>query len=80
MGILQGAKLEIESVLRETCDKILEDPSITPAKANLRAVALQILGEAYTSVRKEGEERAEENEYVRIDTKRPVRPTPQERR
>jgi hypothetical protein len=58
----------------------LEDPSITPAKANLRAVALQILGEAYTSVRKEGEERAEENEYVRIDTKRPVRPTPQDRR
>jgi hypothetical protein len=73
---LQGAKLEIESVLRETCDKVLEDSSIAPAKANLRAVALQILGEAYMSVRKEDEERKEENEYVRIDTKGSVRPTP----
>jgi len=72
----QGAKLEIESVLRETCDKVLEDPSITSAKANLRAIALQILGEAYMSVRKEDEERKEENEYVRIDTKGSVGPTP----
>jgi hypothetical protein len=76
----QGAKLEIESVLRETCDKVLDDPSITPAKANLRAVALQILGEAYMSVRKEDDERREENEYVKIDTKRSVRPGPQDGR
>ena len=66
--------------MRETCDKVLEDPSIVPAKANLRAVALQILGEAYTSVRKEDEERKEENEYVRIDTKGSVGPAPQNRR
>lgn len=78
--IPQGAKLEIESVLRETCDKVLEDPSVTPTKAGLRAVALQILGEAYMSVRKEDEERKEENEYVRIDTKGSVRPTSQDRR
>ena len=75
----QGAKLEIESVLRETCDKVLEDPSILPAKANLRAVALQIIGEAYMSVRKEDEERKEDSEYVRIDTKGSVGPTPQDR-
>jgi len=54
----------------------LEDPSITPTKANLRAVALQILGEAYMSTRKEDEEGKEENEYVRIDTKGSVRVTP----
>lgn len=77
--IPQGAKLEIESVLRETCDKVLEDPSVTPLKANLRAVALQILGEAYMSVRKEDEEKSEDHEYVRIDTKGSVRPTPQDR-
>jgi len=75
----QGAKLEIESVLRETCDKVLEDPSIVPAKANLRAVALQILGEAYMSVRKEDDERKEESEYVRVDTKGSVGPAPQNR-
>jgi len=78
-ALFKGAKLEIESVLRETCDTVLEDPSITPAKANLRAIALQILGEAYMSVRKEDEERKEENEYVRIDTKGFVRPTSQGR-
>lgn len=79
-ALFKGAKLEIESVLRETCDKVLEDPSITPAKANLRAVALQILGEAYMSVRKEDEERQAENEYVRIETAGSARPTPQVRR
>jgi len=79
-ALFKGAKLEIESVLRETCDKVLDDPSITPAKANLRAVALQILGEAYMSVRKEDDERREENEYVKIDTKRSVRPGPQDGR
>lgn len=68
--------MEIESVLRETCDKVLEDPSITPQKADLRAIALQILGEAYMSVRKEDEEKRVENEYVRIDTKGSVKPTP----
>ncbi|KAI0667387.1 DnaJ-domain-containing protein [Trametes maxima] len=66
--LFKGAKLEIESVLRETCDRILEDPAIPRPKAQLRAVALQILGEAYMSVRKEEEERREESEYVRIET------------
>ncbi|KAI0641802.1 DnaJ-domain-containing protein [Trametes meyenii] len=66
--LFKGAKLEIESVLRETCDRILEDPTIPRPKAQLRAVALQILGEAYMSVRKEEDERREENEYVRIET------------
>lgn len=79
-ALFKGAKLEIESVLRETCDKVLDDPSITPAKANLRAVALQILGEAYMSVRKEDEERREENEYVKVETKGSFRPSPQDRR
>ena len=65
---MQGAKLEIESVLRETCHRLLEDPSVPRAKAQLRAVALQILGEAYMSVRKEEDERREESEYVRIET------------
>lgn len=64
----QGAKLEVESVLREACDRILEDPNIPRTKAQLRAVALQLLGEAYLSVRKEEDERREENEYVRVET------------
>ena len=48
---------------------MLEDPNITPRTAQLRAVALQILGEAYMGVRKETDEAQEESEYVRVETK-----------
>ena len=70
--MLQGAKLEIESVLRETCDRVLEDPAVPRVKATLRAVAMQILGEAYMGVKKDAdqiESAREESEYVRVETK-----------
>ncbi|KAG5641111.1 hypothetical protein DXG03_005974 [Asterophora parasitica] len=66
-ALFKGTKLEIESVLRETCDRVLEDPNITREKAQLRAVALQILGEAFTTARKD--DGSNEDEYVRIETK-----------
>ncbi|KAK7462901.1 DnaJ-like protein [Stygiomarasmius scandens] len=53
-ALFKGAKLEIESVLREVCDRLLEDASIPREKIHLRAVGLQILGEAYMNVKKEG--------------------------
>ena len=62
-------KLEIESVLRETCDRVLEDPAVPRAKAQLRAIALQILGEAYMAVRKDQDEAKEDSEYVKVETK-----------
>lgn len=69
----QGTKLEVESVLRETCDRVLEDPSLSRPKAQLRAVALQILGDAYMAVQKDGEQGGgaitEESEYVKVETK-----------
>ncbi|KAJ7074539.1 DnaJ-domain-containing protein [Mycena amicta] len=69
-ALFKGAKLEIESVLRETCDRILEDPTITREKSILRAVALQILGEAYSGVSKEGQATiGDDSEYVRVETK-----------
>lgn len=49
-ALFKGAKLEIESVLRETCERVLEDPSIGREKANLRAVAMQMLGEVFILV------------------------------
>lgn len=55
-------------MLRETCDRVLEDSTITPAKAQLRAVALQILGEAFMAVKKEGQT-GDDSEYVRVETK-----------
>lgn len=41
----KGAKLEVESVIRETCDKALNDSSVSEQKRHLRAVGLTIIGE-----------------------------------
>ncbi|CAL1702788.1 unnamed protein product [Somion occarium] len=68
-ALFKGTKLEVESVLRETCDRVLEDPSIPRSKAHLRAVAMQILGDAYLSVKKDEDGIREESEYVKIETK-----------
>lgn len=67
-ALFKGAKLEIESVLRETCDKVLEDPTVSRDKAHLRAVALQILGEAFMAARKD-DVSSDDGEYVRVETK-----------
>jgi DnaJ-like protein len=64
---LKGMKLEVESVLRETCERVLEDPTITREKAQLRAVALQMLGEAYMNVKKD--DAGEDSDYVKVETK-----------
>ncbi|KAF7328989.1 DnaJ-domain-containing protein [Mycena venus] len=69
-ALFKGAKLEIESVLRETCERVLEDPTITRDKANLRAVAMQMLGEAYAAVSKDTPAIGDDSEYVRIETRR----------
>ncbi|RDB22331.1 DnaJ-like protein 1 [Hypsizygus marmoreus] len=70
-ALFKGTKLEIESVLRETCDRVLEDPSISREKAELRAVALQILGESFLAVKKDGQTTGvgDDSEYVRVETK-----------
>jgi len=56
---------------------VLDDPTLSRAKAELRAVALQMLGEAYMSVKKDsdaasgpgGDGKGEDSDYVRVDTK-----------
>ncbi|KAG2072512.1 DnaJ-domain-containing protein [Suillus decipiens] len=68
-ALFKGTKLEIESVLRETCDRVLEDPTVSRPKAQMRAVAMQILGESYVAIRKDVDGHPDESEYVRIDTK-----------
>lgn len=67
-ALFKGTKLEVESVLRETCDRVLSDPAVNRDKAQLRAVALQMLGEAYMNVKKDSGP-LEDSDYVRIDTK-----------
>ncbi len=48
--IWKGAKLEVESVVREVCDKVLYDVSVPQGKRDLRAVALQMMGEVSAAV------------------------------
>lgn len=68
-ALFKGAKLEIESVLRETCDKVLSpEPPIPQHKAILRATALEILGEAFLAVKKDGRSDLLDEEYVRVET------------
>lgn len=43
--IWKGAKLEVESVIRETCDKVLNDATVTEKKRYMRSVGLKIMGE-----------------------------------
>jgi curved DNA-binding protein CbpA len=68
-ALFKGTKLEIDSVLRETCDRVLNDPAISRNTAVLRAAALQILGDVFAAVQKERDESREDSEYVRIETK-----------
>lgn len=66
LALFKRAKLDIESVLRETCDRVLSDPSLHPSKLHHQAEAMRILGEAYLGVKKY--DRSEED-YVRIETR-----------
>ncbi|WWD20761.1 hypothetical protein CI109_105238 [Kwoniella shandongensis] len=63
----KGAKLEVESVVRETCDKVLAEGGLSKEKLHLRAVALGYMGEAFLSVRKEGEAPPQED-FVKVET------------
>lgn len=62
----KGAKLEVESVLRETCDLVLGDPAVPREKRDLRAAALHLMGEAFASI--SSEPSAPSEDYVRIET------------
>jgi hypothetical protein len=83
-ALFKGLKLEIDSVIRETCDRVLTSPppstsskpinqgtsrTVSPNKLALRAIALQMLGEAYLAVEKDEDVTNEEAGYVRVDTK-----------
>jgi hypothetical protein len=48
---------------------VLEDPAVSVEKRRHRAVALQIMGEQFAAVRKDGEEEKDEADYVRVETK-----------
>ena len=51
-ALFKGAKLEVESVVREVCDRLLSEKAPV-ADLRKRAVALGILGECFSAVVKD---------------------------
>lgn len=67
-ALFKGAKLEVESVIREVCDRILHEKGLSEQELDNRASALEILGEVYSSIKKD-EGLGSDAEYVKIDRK-----------
>lgn len=53
----RGSKLEVESVLREVCDRVLEDSKVPMAMKRRRAEALAVLGTVFQETKPEREEK-----------------------
>ncbi|ORX62592.1 DnaJ-domain-containing protein [Hesseltinella vesiculosa] len=49
-AIWRGSKLEVESVLRDVCDRVLADPTAPKETRKQRAVGLKIIGSIYQKV------------------------------
>ncbi|KNE60036.1 hypothetical protein AMAG_05473 [Allomyces macrogynus ATCC 38327] len=52
-ALWKGSKLEVESVLRDVCDMVLGDKTITKEVQKNRATALKIIGQVYQDVKGE---------------------------
>lgn len=50
----KGSKLEVQGVLREVCDHVLTDSTVSKEKRKRRAMALKVLGDVYSAI--QGEE------------------------
>ena len=68
IAFAQGAKLEVDMVIREVCDRIIYDAKLDKEVAMKRVAALTILGEVYQSVKKEGSLDPMQ-EYIKLDKK-----------
>lgn len=71
----QGAKLEVEAVVREACEQVLTDPSVPREKLVLRATALELAAEAFLGIKKESSESIEEFVKVETPSSKPPPPT-----
>ena len=50
-ALWRGSKLEVESVLREVCDKTLDDPTVSKSILRRRCMALSTLGKVFQKVK-----------------------------
>ncbi|GAA94051.1 hypothetical protein E5Q_00698 [Mixia osmundae IAM 14324] len=69
-ALFKGTKLEVESVVREVCDRVLGESGITLEEQRRRCAGLAILGQVYAAVRKTDDVSSGDRDYVRIDTKK----------
>ena len=93
LALFKGTKLEVESVLRDVCDRVLaiggggsdgqggatKEQGVGREKVLLRAIALQVLGEAYMGVKPDpnaprfgtgaSAPGGDDSEYVKVETK-----------
>ncbi|CAG8729465.1 531_t:CDS:2 [Cetraspora pellucida] len=53
-ALWKGSKLEVESVLREVCDRVLSDPNVSKTILKKRAEGLKIIGAVYENVKGDG--------------------------
>ncbi|SPO25144.1 related to DnaJ-like protein [Ustilago trichophora] len=78
-ALFKGAKLEVESVIREVSEAVLYDTEIGKETQRLRAQALGIVGEIYMGVKKDkdtkdattdGERKEDQqDDFVKVETK-----------
>lgn len=74
-ALFKGAKLEVESVIREVSEAVLYDTGIGKETQRLRAQALGIVGEIYMGVKKDKEDKdaigngEDKDDFVKVDTK-----------
>ncbi|KAJ3413383.1 hypothetical protein HDV05_008094 [Chytridiales sp. JEL 0842] len=57
-ALWRGSKLEVEAVLREVCDKVLDDKLATREVRRRRIEALRVLGSIYQSVKRDPDSEA----------------------
>lgn len=66
-ALFKGAKLEVESVIREVAERVLYDAAVGKETQRLRATALGIVGEVYASVKADTKNLDDES-YVQVET------------
>lgn len=69
-ALFKGTTLEVESIIREVCERTLYDSSIGKDGQRLRAVALGIVGQVYSETKGQPANAAlgSDAEYVKVDT------------
>ena len=58
-ALFKGAKLEVESIIREVADRCLYDSDVSKQTQRLRADALAIVGDVYSHVQADPEQKTD---------------------